>query len=158
MGRIANVNMEVRIKEIARRVLWGQPHSEIMAEMSLSYQQFHTAISSPLYRETARALEQTAYQALDEKYRGEMETVQSKARGEALTAVDTLITLMKGSASENLKRDCAKDIIEYAGESDANKRPVIQINHATFTLLEQTREMEETRGRTIDVRPTESVA
>lgn len=157
MSRTAAITLEVRAKEVARRVLWGQPHSEIMAELGLTYQQIHNLISSPAFREELRALQQKTFQELDERFRGEMETVQSRARGESLTAIDTLIAMMKSSNSENLKRDCAKDIIEYAGEDNASKRPIIQINHATFELINRTREEDEKRGRTVRV-PAESVA
>jgi hypothetical protein len=151
MGRTAAITREVRAQEVARRVLWGQAHSEIMAELGLTYQQLHSLVSSPAFKEELRALQQKTFQELDERFRGEMETVQSRARGESLTAIDTLIAMMKSSASESLKRDCARDIIGYSGQDDATRRPVIQINHATFQLLNQAREEDDARGRVVNI-------
>ena len=151
MARTTAIAMEIRTKELARRLLWGQPHSEIMGELGLTYAQFNNTIQTPAFREELRALQHQTYQDLDERFRGEMETVQSKARGESITAVDTLISLMKGSASENLKRDCANDIIKYSGQDDASKRPVIQINHATVNLIKQATKEDDERTRTIDL-------
>lgn len=145
------VSIELRTKEIARRMLWGQPQSEIQAELGLSYAQLHRITDSPAFRETLRGLQTLTYQALDERFKEEMETVQSRARRESLTAVETIIHLMKTSASENMKRDAANDVIRLSGQDDASRRPVIQINQATFTLLQQTAKEDDERNRAIDV-------
>lgn len=145
------VSIELRTKEIARRMLWGQPQSEIQAELGLSYAQLHRIVDSPAFRETLRGLQTLTYQALDERFKEEMETVQSRARRESLTAVETIINLMKTSASENMKRDAANDVIRLSGQDDASRRPVIQINQATFTLLQQTAKEDDERNRTLDV-------
>lgn len=150
MAKSTSITIELRTKEVARRLLWGQSHSEIMGEMALTYAQLKHVLDSPLFRETLRGLEQLTYQQLDEKHREEMETVQSRARRESLTAVDCLIAMMKASASENLKRDCANDIIRLSGQDDASRRPVIQINAKTVQLLQQTAREDDERSRTID--------
>jgi hypothetical protein len=150
MARPAAISIELRTKEVARRLLWGQSHGEIMGELGLTYAQFNHTISSPGFKETLRGLEQQAYQQLDNRFREELETVQSRARRESLTAVDTIIGMMKTSASENMKRDCANDIIRLAGEEDGSKRPIIQINQATFQLIQQAAIEDDTRDRTID--------
>lgn len=151
MARSSTVNIELRAKEIARRMLWGQAQSEIQTEMGLSYAQMKHVVDSPAFRETLRGLQSLTYQQLDERFREEMETVQSRARRESLSAVDILIQLMKSSASENMKRDTANDIIRLSGQDDASRRPVIQINQATFNMLQQTAQEDDARNRTIDV-------
>jgi hypothetical protein len=132
-------------------MLWGQPQSEIQSELGLTYAQLKRILDSPAFRETLRGLQTMAYQELDERFREELETVQSRARRESLTAVDILINLMKTSASENMKRDAANDVIRLSGQDDASRRPVIQINQATFTLLQQTAKEDDERNRTLDV-------
>lgn len=151
MARTTAIALEVREDELARRLLWRQPHSEIMAEMGLTYNQFRNTIDSESFKAKLENLQRKTFQELDERFRGEMDTVQSRARSKSLVAVDTLIQMMEHSPSESLKRDCAKDIIDLAGESDASKRPVIQIGQATFQLIQKAREEDETRGRTIDI-------
>ena len=151
MARGGQLNIELRAKEIARRMLWGQAQSEIQSEMGLTYAQIKYTIESPAFKEILRGLQQLTYQQLDERFREEMETVQSRARRESLGAVDVLIGLMKQSASESLRRECANDIIKYSGQDDANRRPVIQINQATVNLLHQTAKEDDERNRTLDV-------
>lgn len=156
MARTSKVNIELRAKEIARRLLWGQPQSEIQAELGLTYAQMHYITDSPAFKETMRGLQQLAYQELDERFREEMETVQSRARRESLSAVDVLIKLMKDSASENTKRDCANDVIRLSGQDDATRRPVINISQATFQFMQQTAKEDDERNRTaidVDAKP-----
>jgi len=151
MARSSALSIELRAKEVARRLLWGQSQSEIQSELGLSYAQIKHTIESPAFKETLRGLQQLTYQQLDERFREEMETVQSRARRESLTAVDCLIDLMKKSASENTRRDCANDVIRLSGQDDATRRPVINITQATFQLIQQTAKEDDERNRATDV-------
>lgn len=150
MARSSAISIELRAKEVARRLLWGQPQGEIQSELGLTYAQIKYVLESPIFKDTLTALQRQAYTELDDRFREEMETVQSRARRESLTAVDCLIDLMKKSASENLKRDCANDVIRLSGQDDASRRPVININQATFQLMQQTAREDDERNRTLD--------
>lgn len=136
--KAAIVEMESRAKEIARRIQWRQPHSEIMRDLDISKRKFDTTIASPFFRTVQENMEKQLWGELDAKFKTEMTDVQRKAREASTDAIEKLITLMTKSGSEGLQRDCANDVIKYSGaiRSDRSAPPVV-LNVTAISLLAQ---------------------
>jgi hypothetical protein len=107
--------LAVRAEEIARRLLWKQPHSQIQRELGITARQFtHITKNYGPFKTIMERLCQETWNELDEQYREELGDVQTIAKRHSVEAIDTLVELM-GCPDPNIKRQSAKDVIEYSG-------------------------------------------
>jgi hypothetical protein len=145
--RQTKVEIGARARDVARRLLWKQPHSEIMRELELSEAQFRYIRNHDTFKQVFAEVEQELWDELDSRFKSHMTVVQRKALETAEEAFDKLVSLMRQAPSQALQRDCANDIIEYSGQAAKKKEPRIAINisHAQIALLTKAIEEDEQR-------------
>lgn len=154
MAGVAAMVKETRMREIARRATWGQTHTEIMAEMAIPYHTFYGIVNKPEFKAFQHELEIATYAELDKRHRERLETVQSIAKKESVTAIMTLVALMNASASESLRRDCANDVIKHSGEGEKERPIVVNIGTKVVQLLvNAAREDDERRTINVNAEP-----
>ena len=137
VNKATEIELEVRAKEIARRMLWHQPHTEIMRDLHLTKRQFDWVVKEYApFKTLLESLQRELFDELDEKNRGELADVQSKARASSIKAIDKLIDLMSNAVSQDLQRQSANDIIKYSGTvRNESIVPAIQLNNMQINLL-----------------------
>lgn len=148
-GKRISAVLDARCKEIARRVLWGESNvGEIARAMGLRQKQVtYIMYNHPHFQQVKAELESTIYAEIDQRHRDELEQVRQKARNNAMAAMDTIISLMEKSLSDNIKRDCANDILDYAEVQQSRKivAPSITLSNNQINLLVQAAKEDDNR-------------
>lgn len=130
--------MTLRMEQIARRQLWNQADSEIMAELDLTERQMKYVLSRPEYVRMLEEMRHKLWSALDEDYRQKMKSVQEVATAASVEAMEHIITLMRSAQSQGLQRECANDVLKYSGiEKEEAPPQVINIRAEHIALLVQ---------------------
>jgi hypothetical protein len=150
--RALPIELEVRAKEVARRILWRQHHSEIIRDMGISQVQLNWIINDyPPFKQILATLERETYDDLDARHATEIADIQQKAREASGDAMDKLIGLMKDAVSQDLQRASANDVIKYSGAIKTHEdRPILKINNAQLNVLVQAVKEDDSRSRTIE--------
>lgn len=141
--------MDVRAKEIARRVLWGQDIPTIAQELGLRSKQVQWCMyRHEGFKQIMAKLEAETYEKIDQRHRDELESVRSRARIKAMAAMNTIIELMEKAPSDSLRRDCANDILEYAEVQQGKKvmAPSINLSNNQINLLVQAAKEDDDRS------------
>lgn len=154
MAGVAAMVKETQMREVARRMVWGQTHTEIMAELAIPYHRFYGMVNKPEFKAFVDELERQTYSELDKRHRERLESVQTIAKRESIDAIETLVNLMKSSASESLRRDCANDVIKHSGEGEKERPIVVNIGTKIVQLLvDAAREDDERRTINVNAEP-----
>lgn len=135
-----------KYREIARRLLIGEKQSEIARGLGMSEHAISVIVNkNPLFKKAMSELNARA----DEQVFDLLALMRTHAK----EAAETILAAMRDeSAPLNVRRLAAKDVLGYAGYSNANTPAVSVTNNLTF---EQVLKEELDNVQTIDVKAEE---